>query len=137
MHESLDSGVVRLAGKRSQEIIDAKYQARQVKRALVGASSNGNFRAYMFRHELCRFHQDREPAIARGIGHLQAIDFIEALNRRSNNPRRFAGGADIALYVCAIEPNGVNCPHAMSEAFLRSKPPALPERQHLPESPHF
>jgi hypothetical protein len=89
MHKSLDSGMVRLTGKRSQEIIDAKYQARQVKRALVGPSSNGNFRAYVFRHELCRFHQDREPTIARGIGHLQAIDFIEALNRRSNNPRRF------------------------------------------------
>jgi hypothetical protein len=48
-----------------------------------------------------------------------------------------AGGADIALYVCARRPSDVNCPHATSEAFLRSESSPLPDRQHLSQSPHL
>ena len=48
-----------------------------------------------------------------------------------------AGGADIAFDVCAFRPSDINCPHATSEAFLRSESSPLPDRQHLLKGPHL
>ncbi len=44
---------------------------------------------------------------------------------------RSAGGADIALYVCAPRPSNINYPHATPEAFLRRESSPLPDRQQL------